>query len=132
MDGKIAIEEHFSTDLNNELWDAKREEGRNGRDYTRDIERRLLDADHCVHEMDRAGIEFCIMSLTSPGVQSVVDPKRAVELARSANDYAAGIISKHPSRMSAFAAVALQDPKAAGDELERAVGDLGFKGACIM
>jgi hypothetical protein len=48
MDGKVAIEEHFSTELNNKYWDAKGEEGRNGRDFTRDIERRLLDPDLCV------------------------------------------------------------------------------------
>jgi gamma-resorcylate decarboxylase len=131
MDGKVAIEEHFSTELNNKYWDAKGEEGRNGRDYTRDIERRLLDPDLCLREMDRAGIEFCVMSLTSPGVQSVVDAMQAIELARSVNDYAAGLAKRHPSRLSAFAAVPLQDAQAAADELERAVSDLGLKGALI-
>jgi len=43
MDGKIAIEEHISTALNNTFWDAKGEETRNGVTYSRDIERRLLD-----------------------------------------------------------------------------------------
>jgi 2,3-dihydroxybenzoate decarboxylase len=81
--------------------------------------------------MDLAGIEFCVMSLTSPGVQSVLDQQQAVQVARDANDYAAAFIKKHPDRFSAFAAVALQDPKAAADELERAVSDLEFKGALI-
>ena len=45
------------------------------------MSRRLLDADLCVVEMDRPGIELCILSLTSPGVQSVVGPGKAVELA---------------------------------------------------
>jgi 2,3-dihydroxybenzoate decarboxylase len=62
VDGKVAIEEHYSTELNNKYWDAKDEDGRNGRDYARDIERRLLDPDLCVREMDRAGIDFCILS----------------------------------------------------------------------
>jgi 2,3-dihydroxybenzoate decarboxylase len=131
MEGKVAIEEHFSTEQNNRYWDAKGEEGRNGRDYTRDIERRLLDADLCVREMDRAGVEFCIVSLTSPGVQSVADPRQATELARSANDHAASIIKNHAGRLSAFAAVALQDPKGAAAELDRAVNGLGFKGALV-
>jgi gamma-resorcylate decarboxylase len=131
MEGKIALEEHFSTELNNKYWNAKGEEGRNGLDYARDIERRLLDPEMCVREMDRAGIEMCIMSLTSPGVQSVVDPKQASELARTSNDYAASFMKKFPGRFSAFAAVALQDPGNAADELERAVTELGLKGALI-
>jgi gamma-resorcylate decarboxylase len=131
MEGKIALEEHFSTESNNEYWDAKGEESRNGVDYARDIEKRLLDAELCLSEMDRAGIEMSIISLTSPGVQSVIDPRKATELARSANEYAASVINKHPDRFSAFAAVALQDPKGAADELERTVRHLGFKGALI-
>jgi len=131
MEGKIALEEHFSTDLNNTYRDAKSEESRNGIEYSRDIEKRLLDAELCLREMDRAGIEMSIISLTSPGVQSVIDPRKATELARSANEYAASVIRRYPGRFSAFAAVALQDPRGAADELERAVHQFGFKGALI-
>ncbi|MGI4756038.1 MAG: amidohydrolase family protein [Janthinobacterium lividum] len=131
MEGKIALEEHFSTALNNQYWNAGGEEGRNGVLYAQDIERRLLDPAACVREMDRAGIELCILSLTSPGVQSVEDPVKAAELARSANDYAAGLIQQFPGRFAAFAAIALQDPVGAADELERAVTSLGLKGALV-
>jgi gamma-resorcylate decarboxylase len=131
VENKIALEEHFSTPLNNSYWDAKGEENRNGREYTQDIERRLLDPELCLREMDFAGIELCVMSLTSPGVQSVIDKQQAAALAREVNDYAASFTRKHPDRFSAFAAVALQDPGTAADELERAVSDLGFKGALI-
>ena len=131
MEGKIALEEHFSTELNNQYWNAEGEEGRNGRDYAQDVERRLLDSEACVREMDRAGVELCVMSLTSPGVQSVVDPAKATELARAANDYAADFIKRFPGRFSAFAAVPLQSPQAAADELDRAVNSLGLKGALI-
>jgi predicted TIM-barrel fold metal-dependent hydrolase len=64
-------------------------------------------------------------------VQGIIDKKKAVELAREANDYAYSCIRKYPKRLSAFAAVPLQDPKGAADELERAVTDLGLKGALI-
>ena len=131
MEGKIALEEHFSTELNNTYWNAKGEETRNGHEYALDVERRLLDPAACIREMDRAGIELCVMSLTSPGVQSVVDPVAALELARNANDYAATFIKQFPDRFTAFAAVPLQDPRAAADELERAVEVLGLKGALI-
>jgi hypothetical protein len=82
MEGKVALEEHFSTPMNNGLWDSKGEESRNGVAYTRDIERRLTDTKACLNEMDRSGIEMCILSLTSPGVQGVPDRKRAIALAR--------------------------------------------------
>ncbi len=131
MDGKIALEEHFSTELNNKYWDSKGEESRNGEAYGRDVERRLLDPELCLREMDRAGIELSIMSLTSPGVQSVVDPKEAAELAQSSNDYAASFIKEHPGRFQAFAAVPLQNPQLAAQELDRAVQKLGLKGALI-
>ncbi len=131
MERKIALEEHFSTDLNNTYRDAKSEESRNGIQYAQDIEKRLLDAELCLREMDRAGIEMSIISLTSPGVQSVIDPRKATELARSANEYAASVIERYPGRFSAFAAVALQNPRGAADELERTVRQFGFKGALI-
>ena len=131
MEGKIALEEHFSTDLNNTYRDAKGDESRNGIEYARDIEKRLLDPELCLREMDRAGVEMSILSLTSPGVQSVIDPQKATELAHSANEYAASVIQRYPGRFSAFAAVALQNPRGAADELERAVRQLGFKGALI-
>jgi predicted TIM-barrel fold metal-dependent hydrolase len=131
MEGKIAVEEHFSTELTNSYWDAKGEAGRNGANYAADVERRLLDLDATVAEMDRAGVEVSVMSLTSPGVQSVVDRQRAIELARSANDFAATLARRHPGRLSAFASVPLQDPAAAAVELRRAVGELGLKGALV-
>ena len=131
MDGKIALEEHFSTERNSQLWNAKSEEDRNGVAYARDVGRRLLDADACLREMDRAGIEMCVMSLTSPGVQSVVDPREALELARSANDHAGALVRQHPDRFAGFATVPMQDPEAAAAELARAVDELGMKGALI-
>jgi gamma-resorcylate decarboxylase len=131
MEGKVALEEHFSTELNNRHWNAKGEEDRNGKAYAQDVERRLVDPDLFVAEMDRCGIEHCILSLTSPGVQSVIDPKEAAALARDANDYAHELTRKYSGRLSAFASVALQDPKSAVRELERAVTSLGLKGVLI-
>ena len=131
MEGKIAVEEHFSTELNNRYWDAKGEAGRNGGDYAKDVERRLVDIDQTVREMDRAGVGMCVMSLTSPGVQSVPDRQEAIDLARSANDFAATFAQRHPGRLSAFASVPLQDPAAAAAELRRAVTGLGLKGALV-
>ncbi|SRR5258708_113928 len=81
--------------------------------------------------MDRSGIEMCILSLTSPGVQGVADLGQALALARDVNDYASSVVKAHPDRLAAFAAVPLQNPAEAADELERAVKELGLNGALM-
>jgi 2,3-dihydroxybenzoate decarboxylase len=45
MDNKIALEEHLSTNENNELWESAGESARNGQNYMEYVERHLLDAD---------------------------------------------------------------------------------------
>lgn len=81
--------------------------------------------------MDEAGIDMSVLSVTTPGIQDVADAKTAVELARQVNDFLAGQVQKRPRRYAGFAAVPLQDPKAGAVELERAIRQLGFKGALI-
>ena len=60
-----------------------------------------------------------------------LDAEPAVRLARGANDRLAETVRAHPDRFAAFAALPTADPKAAADELERAVTQLGFKGAMV-
>ncbi|WP_167476455.1 amidohydrolase family protein [Nocardia arthritidis] len=82
-------------------------------------------------EMDRGGISHAILSFTAPGIQSIIDPRRARDEAKRQNDFLAETIARHPDRYSGFAAVALQDPTAAIAELRRCVGELGFKGVLV-
>jgi gamma-resorcylate decarboxylase len=132
MKGKIVLEEHLSTPLNNSLWDAAGEASRNGKAYMDDVEARLVDVDRRLDEMDQYGIDIAILSLTSPGAQSIIDPAKAIAFARQTNDeIAEKFTSRDPKRLRAFATVALQSPTAAADELERAVKDLGMLGALI-
>ena len=132
MKGKIALEEHLSTPENNRLWDAKGEALRNGRAYMEDVEKRLLETELRLQDMDTCGIRHAILSLTSPGAQSILDAAAATRFAASTNDYIAeNFVKPHPDRFSSFATVALQNPQAAADELERAVKKLGMKGALI-
>jgi 2,3-dihydroxybenzoate decarboxylase len=127
---KIALEEHFSlTELEQRGLVAK--PTRNDQIFA-DLERRLVDfGDLRLAAMDQAGIEISILSLTTPGVQGEKDKVAAVRLARQANDFLAGEVSKRPQRYGGFAAVPLQDPVAAAAELRRAVKDLKFKGALV-
>src|ERR1700748_1828073 len=83
-----------------------------------------------LREMDEAGIDMQVLSHANPGLQKM-DAETAVRLARGANDRLAETVRANPSRFAAFAAIPTPDPKAAADELERAVTRLGFKGALI-
>jgi uncharacterized protein len=89
---------------------------------------RLLDlGEGRIGEMDKAGVDKAIVSLTSPGLDHF-DPSVGTALARSVNDELAAAIDKYPERLMGFAALAPKDPQAAAAELERSVKELGFKG----
>lgn len=80
-------------------------------------------------QMDADGIDFAVISVTSPGVQ-VFAPDTAVGLAHEANDVLAQAVRTHPNRMAGLATVAPQVPGSVGPELERAKA-LGLKGFLI-
>jgi len=84
-----------------------------------------------IAEMDRGGIEVCIVSLVGPGIQAIPNSNQAAEVARRANDHLAESIAKNPKRLKGFAALALQDPNAAAQELTRCTRELGFCGALV-
>lgn len=127
MIGKIAVEEHFVTPELEELISGV---GWAPEDWRRVVSR-LEDVDERLAEMDRLGIEVAVLSLGAFGIQDVVDPMRAAEQARRANDALAEIVRAHPTRFAGLAALPMQDPAAAADELARAVGELGLKGALV-
>lgn len=88
------------------------------------------DLDERIRVMDDAGIDVQAFSLTTPGVH-IEAPDRGVALARLVNDAFAEAADRHPGRFAPLAALPLQDPAAAVDELERAVG-MGHRGALLF
>jgi 2,3-dihydroxybenzoate decarboxylase len=93
---------------------------------------RLTDVtEYRLPEMDDAGIDIQVLSLTVPGLQVDVDAEPARDNACFANDYLAKVIDQHPDRFRGFAALPLQDPAAAAAELERAVTQHGLCGALV-
>jgi 2,3-dihydroxybenzoate decarboxylase len=134
---KIALEEHWA---NQELNDLRTEWGkRTGYPITVDPKAigysfpRTPDFEKFrIPFMDEFGITMQVISTGSPGVQGYADAATAVVKAKKINDDQAEIIRKYPGRFAGFAGLPTQDPKAAADELERAVKQLGFKGAMIQ
>ena len=95
------------------------------------LAQRLRDAgDRRLADMDGQGVDMQVVSLTTPSVQNLA-PADAVTVAREANDALAGIVNRNPARFQAFAAIPTSKPDSAGDELERAVPRLGFRGAML-
>ncbi|WP_207652425.1 amidohydrolase family protein [Desulfosporosinus sp. FKB] len=83
-----------------------------------------------ITEMDAAGIDMQMLSLTSPGTESLTG-EEAVKMAINANEILAAAIERHPSRFAGFAALPTAAPDLAAAELERMVCQHGFKGAVI-
>jgi predicted TIM-barrel fold metal-dependent hydrolase len=77
--------------------------------------------------MDEAGIDVQVLTLTAPGVEHL-SPEMGAALAKSSNDALATIIQKYPGRFTGYAALAPKKPQDAANELERAVKELGLKG----
>ena len=126
MQGKIALEEHFATEAT--LADSKVF----GAHVWEELRPRLTDfQDKRLRLMDASGVEIMIVSLNAPAVQAIPDVKRAIAVAREANDHLAAEIAKRPDRFRGFAALAMQDPDEAARELTRCVKELGFVGALV-
>jgi len=81
--------------------------------------------------MDQNRIDFSVLSLAGPGLQVEKDAAVALKKSKSVNDFLAAQIQKRPARFGGFAHLAMQNPAAAADELERCMHDLGFQGAMI-
>jgi 5-carboxyvanillate decarboxylase len=73
--------------------------------------------------MDKMGVDFAVLSLTAPGVQTL-NADTATSVAASTNDYLAAAIKKYPTRLAGFATFAPQDPQKAAKEIDRAVNQL--------
>ena len=81
--------------------------------------------------MAEAKIDFAVLSNVA-SVQGALDAATAMRLARQANDRLASAVQAYPNHFAGFASVPLQDPEAGAREFERAVRDLGMKGAMII
>ncbi len=93
---------------------------------------RLADfGDERIAAMDETGLDVQVLSLTAPGVQSLL-PGEAVALQTASNDLLADIVRGRPDRFQGFATLATPDPSAAARELERAVTKLGLNGAMLF
>ena len=128
MKGKIALEEHFAIEATVEdalAYFPNAPFLPELRNKVMDIQKIRLDM------MDQSGIEVCVISLNAPAVQAIQSKEKAIEIAKLANDTLAEECAINPKRFAGFAALPMQDPDAAAEELNRCVKDFGFVGALV-
>ena len=137
---RICVEEHWT---NSDLEEITREhrlrtglplhqDGETQSSFMAETRKREKDFEaYRLPLMDGSGITMQLLSAGFPGIQGIEKAATAITMARRVNDYQSEIINKFPDQYAGLAAIPLQDPKAAADELERAVTQLGCKGAMI-
>jgi predicted TIM-barrel fold metal-dependent hydrolase len=126
----ITLEEHYASPafLDGPAADTKRMAASLG---LSGFAERLSDlGESRIAEMDDAGIDVQVLSLTSPGLEQL-DAAEALVRARAENDYLADAVRRYPDRFAGFAALPTPAPDAAARELDRTVREYGFKGAMI-
>ncbi|WP_408596433.1 amidohydrolase family protein [Limnohabitans sp.] len=127
MQGKIGLEEHFA--IPETLQDSA---GFLADESWTELSARLVDIqERRLREMDDNGMEMMILSLNAPAIQAIPNRAKAIEMAKRANDFLAEQVALRPNRFQGFAALPMQDPDAATQELERCMKDFGFRGALV-
>lgn len=137
----ITIEEHFilkSISQKVAAFNIKE----NGGTAPNDVQKELMKigpssedmedvGDRRIKFMDESGIDMQVLSYGAGSPQNITDKTFAIELCREVNDELARLIKKHPTRFAGFATLPVADPISAGEELNRTVKELGFKGAML-
>ncbi len=92
----------------------------------------LSDLEHRFRIMDKYEGLKQVLTLSLPPIESVLDPQKAADLAKLANDEIAELVLKYPDRFAAAAAcLPMNNTDAALLELDRAINDLGLRGVMI-
>jgi len=94
------------------------------------IDDRFLSLEKRRADMDRAGIDRQVISVTVPGVD-VSTPETAVRLSKIVNDELAALTAGD-ERFIALASLPMLSPEDAVEELERAIDVLGLRGAGLF
>ncbi len=85
------------------------------------VERRLAD-------MDSMGVDVQAVSPVPLQYYYALPPDLGRTATRLINDEIAAVAAAHPDRFVGLGGLPMQDPRMAVEELERVMGDLGFKG----
>ena len=124
----ITLEEHFVTES---FLRATGAYGHAALPQMAALQPKLLDLGQGrIAALDEAQIDLQVLSLAAMGFDAL-EPATATLLAQDVNDEAAAAVAAYPTRLAAFASLALKEPEAAAKELERCIQKLNFRGALL-
>jgi len=84
-----------------------------------------------LERMAKAQIDFQVLSPSPLTYFHHIDTTSALSFCRRYNDGVAALMRQYPDKLGGLAALPMQDPVAAQEELHRAVTDLGLWGAAV-
>jgi len=91
----------------------------------------MTDVAKRIEDMDRAGIDVEVVSLSTPNV-FFTDAAHQPQVARMMNDSYAELTATHPKRFKGFASIPMDAPDAALAELHRAIDELKLNGVILL
>jgi aminocarboxymuconate-semialdehyde decarboxylase len=91
----------------------------------------MTDVAKRIEDMDRAGIDVEVVSLSTPNV-FFTDAKHQPAVAATINDSYADLIARHPQRFKGFASIPMDAPDEALSELHRAIDTLKLNGVILL
>ena len=80
--------------------------------------------------LDEAGFDMQVLVPAAP--RYYLEPDIGLAVARSHNNAIARLLQRHPGRFIGLAVIPMQDPVAAVEELDRAVGELGIHAPLVV
>ena len=84
-----------------------------------------------IADMDSLGVDIQVVSTNAGFYQYDKDPAVTTAIARDCNDEIRQMTLDYPERLAGLATIPMQEARAAIAELDRAVNQLGMKGAMI-
>ena len=97
-----------------------------------DLKTRITNLDERLADLDAMGLDRQLIMPPPPQCYYTVPLDIAVEAARIVNDGLAEYVARKPDRFVALGTVPMPDAGEAVNELERCMGQLGFKGVQIL
>ena len=92
------------------------------------IQEQLVDMGRRLADMDSMGIDIQAISPVPLQYYYALPPDLGRTATRLINDEIAAVAAAHPDRFVGLGGLPMQDPQMAVAELERVIGELGFKG----
>jgi aminocarboxymuconate-semialdehyde decarboxylase len=102
-----------------------------GKVMQRPVPRGLWDVEWRLREMDASNVDIQLLSPTTQTFFYEQEPSLGATCAALQNEQIAKVVRRHPDRFIGLAALPLQTPERAAEELRRAMTALGLRGAEI-